>query len=149
MQAEARMSSQLQSALDEERSHAAQDRHDLLSQITSLVNKSGEVQDTRWQSKMDTIKSDIASSRSTLESEEKRYNEAMNVWSQKENLLVEEVLKSRDTLKSRMKKDWTVSFLRSKAVNVAVLTNAFLRLLTNETLLFKQLPNLFTKKRSA
>ncbi|KAI4176041.1 MAG: hypothetical protein LQ343_001323 [Gyalolechia ehrenbergii] len=107
MQAEARMSSQLQSALDEERSHAAQDRHDLLSQITSLVNKSGEVQDTRWQSKMDTIKSDIASSRSTLESEEKRYNEAMNVWSQKENLLVEEVLKSRDTLKSRMKKDWT------------------------------------------
>ncbi|KAL8933738.1 MAG: hypothetical protein Q9216_006230, partial [Gyalolechia sp. 2 TL-2023] len=107
MQAEARMSSQLQSVLDEERSHAAQDRQDLLSQITLLVNKSGEVQDTRWQSKIDTIKSDIASSRSALESEEKRYTEGMNVWSQKENLLVEEVLKSRDTLKSRMKKDWT------------------------------------------
>ncbi|KAI4178142.1 MAG: hypothetical protein L6R41_008524 [Letrouitia leprolyta] len=116
IQTEAHISSQLQSALDEERAHAAQDRQDLLSQITSLVNKSGEMQDTRWQSKIDTIRSDIASSRSTLESEEKRYTEAMAVWSQKETLLVEEVLKSRDTLKSRMKKDWTAVNERNTAI---------------------------------
>lgn len=30
----------------------------------------------------------------------------MNIWSEKENLLVGEVLKSRDTLKSKMKDDW-------------------------------------------
>ncbi len=49
------------------------------------------------------------SSRSDLESAEKKYNDSMSVWSEKENLLVEEVIKSRETLKSRMKKDWTVS----------------------------------------
>ncbi|KAL8686427.1 MAG: hypothetical protein Q9218_007115, partial [Villophora microphyllina] len=107
MQAESRMSSELETVLKEERTQAALDRQDLLSQITSLVNKSGELQDTRWQSKVDNIQSNIASSRSKLEAEERTYGEAMDVWSHKESLLVEEVLKSRDTLKSRMKKDWT------------------------------------------
>ncbi|KAL8703843.1 MAG: hypothetical protein Q9201_002993 [Fulgogasparrea decipioides] len=116
MQAEARMSSQLESTLMEERAQAAQDREDLLSQITSLVHKTGETQDARWQSKIDRIKSDIESSRSTLESEEKKYSGAMDVWSEKENLLIEEVLKSRDSLKSRMKKDWTAVNERNMAI---------------------------------
>lgn len=108
MEAETLVSSQLQSALDEERAKAADDRQDMLAQITSLVNKSGETQESRWQSKIDDIRSDIASSRSTFAGEEKKYSEAMDVWSQKEKLLAEEVLKSRDALKLRMKKDWTV-----------------------------------------
>lgn len=109
MQAEARVSAQLETALVEERAQAARDREELLSQITSLVNKSGERQDARWQSKVDEMRSDMTSCRSTFEDEEKKYSEAMGVWSQKESLLIEEVLKSRDMLKSRMKKDWTVS----------------------------------------
>ena len=109
MQDEARISSQLQTVLDEERTRAVQDRQELLCQITGLINKSGEAQDARWQASTTGIISDIASSRSVLESEEKKYSEGMHVWSQKETLLVEEVLKTRDALKTRMKKDWTVS----------------------------------------
>ncbi|KAI4130401.1 MAG: hypothetical protein LQ338_001739 [Usnochroma carphineum] len=116
LQAEAKTSSQLAAALNEERAQAAQDRQDLLSQITALVNKSGETQDSRWQSKIDAIRSDITCSHSTLEAEEKRYNEAMNIWTQKEHLLVEEVFKSRDSLKSRMKKDWTAVNERNTAI---------------------------------
>lgn len=108
MKAKAEISLQLESALEDERAQATQDRRNLLSQISSLVNKSGETQDARWQAKIDAMRSDIASSRLTLEAEEKQYSESMNVWSQKESLLVEEVLKSRDALKSQMKKDWTV-----------------------------------------
>lgn len=37
---------------------------------------------------------------------ESEYSTGMDIWSQKENLLVEEVLKSRDTLKTKMKEDW-------------------------------------------
>ncbi|KAL9581169.1 MAG: hypothetical protein Q9203_006006, partial [Teloschistes exilis] len=116
MLAESRMSSELETALKEERTEAAQDREALLSQITSLVNKSGETQDARWQSKIDSIRSDITSSRSKFEAEEKTYSEAMDVWSQKESLLVEEVIKSRDNLKSRMKKDWTAVNERNTAI---------------------------------
>ncbi|KAL8900219.1 MAG: hypothetical protein Q9207_005799 [Kuettlingeria erythrocarpa] len=116
MEAEALVSSRLESALNEERAQAANDRQDLLAQITSLVNKSGETQESRWQSKIDDVRSDIASSRSTFAGEEKKYSEAMDVWSQKEKLLAEEVLRSRDALKSRMKKDWTAVNERNTAI---------------------------------
>ncbi|KAL8761241.1 MAG: hypothetical protein Q9184_002621 [Pyrenodesmia sp. 2 TL-2023] len=97
MEAEAQVSTLLASAVNEERAQAANDRQDLLAQITSLVNKSGEMQDARWQSKIDDIRSDIALSRSKFAGEEKKYSEAMDVWSQKENLLVEEAVNERNT----------------------------------------------------
>ena len=110
MQVEAEMSSRLECALNDERAQAAQDRQDLISQISLLVTKSGEAQDARWQSKINVVRSDILSSRSIFETEEKKYNRSMDVWSKQESLLLEEVAKSRDNLKSRMKKDWTVSY---------------------------------------
>lgn len=109
MQADADISARLQACLTEEREQAVLDRQSLLSQITDLVNKSGEQQEARWVSKIDAVRSDIAGSTSKFQAADKLYSEGMDVWSQKENLLVEEVLKSRDTLKSKMKKDWNVS----------------------------------------
>ncbi|CAL8576664.1 Kinesin-related motor protein, variant 2 [Xanthoria parietina] len=116
IRAEAAMSSHLESVLSEERAQAAEDRQNLLSQISLLVTKSGEAQDARWQSKVNEIKIEITSSRSDLESAESKYNDSMSVWSEKENLLVEEVVKSRESLKSRMKKDWTAVNERNTAI---------------------------------
>ncbi|KAL8846020.1 MAG: hypothetical protein Q9221_008851 [Calogaya cf. arnoldii] len=116
VQAEANMSSRLDSVLKEERAQAAEDRQNLLSQISLLVTNSGEAQDARWQSKINGIKTELTSSRSELESAEKKYSDSMGVWSEKENLLVEEVVKSRETLKSRMKKDWTAVNERNTAI---------------------------------
>ncbi|KAL8708591.1 MAG: hypothetical protein Q9220_006527 [cf. Caloplaca sp. 1 TL-2023] len=109
IQAKAQTSSRLESILDEERAQAAQDRQSLLSQITSLVHQSGENQDARWRSSIAGVRADIGVSRCDLEARQKAYSESMDVWSQKESLLIDEVLKSRDSLKSRMKKDWMVS----------------------------------------
>ncbi len=136
MQVEADMSSRLECVLNEERAQAAQDRQDLMSQISLLVTKSGEAQDARWQSKINVVRSDILSSRSTLETEEKKYNRSMDVWSKKESLLLEEVAKSRDNLKSRMKKDWMVSYC-VQSIEVSVTDNALLRLSTNGIVQFK------------
>ncbi|KAI4272151.1 MAG: hypothetical protein LQ337_005502, partial [Flavoplaca oasis] len=116
MQAKAEMSSHLETVMRDERAQAAEDRQNLLSQISLLVTKSGEAQDTRWQSKVNSIKTEVMSSRSDLESAEKKYNDSMSVWSEKENLLVQEVIKSRETLKSRMKKDWTAVNERNTAI---------------------------------
>ena len=104
------MSSRLEACLDEERVQAAVDRQDLLSQISLLVNKAGETQDARLESKISAVRTGMDASRSRFETEEKSYRNAMDVWSQKESLLVDEVLKARDTLKGRIKNDWTVSF---------------------------------------
>lgn len=106
IQANEEVSTRLDTCLKEEREQAARDREDLLSQITTLVTKSGEVQDSRWQSKINTVCKDMSVSRSIWESENEDYGTGMEIWLQKENILVEEVLKSRDNLKSKMKEDW-------------------------------------------
>ena len=68
--------------------------------------RSGESQDARWNSKIAAVRVDIASLKSTLQSAETSYGQGMDVWSEKEALLVQEVLKSRESLKAKMKEDW-------------------------------------------
>ena len=106
VQAEANVAARLETCLDEERAQASKDSHDLLAQITSLVHKSGEVQNARWESKLNAVREEVLSSRSALQAAEHGYNTGMDIWSQNEKLLVDEVLKSRDTLKGKMKEDW-------------------------------------------
>lgn len=113
IQAEVEFSSRLDSCLKEQRSQAATDRQEMLSQITDLINKSGEKQGSRWESKINEIRNDIQVSSSTFQKADDRYNESMDVWAGKENKLVEEVLKSKEALKSKMKKDWTVKLPHS------------------------------------
>lgn len=108
IEAEVQFASRLDVCLTEQRSQAATDRQEMLSQITDLINKSSEKQESRWESKINEIRNNIQVSSSTFQKADDRYNESMDVWVGKENDLVEEVLKSRETLKSKMKKDWTV-----------------------------------------
>ncbi|KAK4694174.1 kinesin family member 11, partial [Lecanoromycetidae sp. Uapishka_2] len=106
VQADADVSARLDACLVEERAQASQDREELLAQFTELINRSGELQNSRWESKINAVRKDVGSSRLTLQAADMEYNSGMDVWSKKENSLVEEVLKSRDTLKGKMKDDW-------------------------------------------
>ena len=99
----------LESCLSEEREHAKADREELLEQITSLMDSASQKQDRRWHSRVTATCESMAQSQSNLKTADKNYNDSMDVWSRKENLLVEEVLKSRENLKSKMKRDWIVS----------------------------------------
>ena len=113
MEAEANASARLNACLSEERSQMAVDRKNLLSQITDLINKSGDIQDARWESKFNVIRDELSASTLSFKDANKSYNDKIDLWSGKEDMLIDEVMKSRDTLKNKMKKDWMVSFLRS------------------------------------
>ena len=106
VQVEANVAARLETCLHEERAQNSKDHHDLLAQITSLIHKSGEVQNARWESKINAVREEVLSSRSALQAADHGYNTGMDIWSQKEKVLVDEVLKSRDTLKGKMKEDW-------------------------------------------
>ena len=108
MDANAQFSTKLDTCLAEEREQAASDRKRLLSQITDMVNESGKQQDARLSSQMTAVSEDIKASRSDFQTADEKYSEGMEFWSKKETLLIEEVLNSREILKSKMKKDWTV-----------------------------------------
>ena len=106
LQSERYASKQLQLVLDEERKEAAIDREKLLSQITSLVNATGSAQDERISNKIEAVRHDMTTATKEFETANAEYKNTMDVWSRKEGILIEEVLKSRDTLKQKMKKDW-------------------------------------------
>jgi kinesin family protein 11 len=119
MQSNVAASSRLDEVLREEREQAAADRQSLLSQITSLVVAQGEVQDARLVSKIGDVQISVLSSKDTFEASRAQFNQGMDAWNVKEGLLVEEVLRSRETLKSKLKEDWVVSLslFRSGSIN--------------------------------
>ena len=78
----------------------------------------GEAQESRLKSKIAEVQKDVISSKEKFESSQAEYNQGMDSWSENEGRLVEEVLRSRETLKSKLKEDWVVSVrsnLTSKA----------------------------------
>lgn len=109
MQSNAAASTKLDDVLKEERQQAAANRQTLLSQITNLVTLQGEAQDQRLGAKISEVQKDVSSSKETFEASREKYSQGMDAWNEKENKLVEEVLRSRETLKSKLKEDWVVS----------------------------------------
>jgi kinesin family protein 11 len=105
-QADENISERLEACLAEEREQAVIDRQTLLSQISQLVNASGSIQDERMSSKIKAVRAEMATSRAEFRAASTTYNSSMDIWSKKESLVVEEVLKSRETLKGKLKQDW-------------------------------------------
>jgi kinesin family protein 11 len=98
----------LDEILREEREQAAADRQMLLSQITTLVMAQGETQDARLGAKIGEVQKDVLCSKESFEASRVQYVQGMDAWTEKEGKLVEEVLRSRETLKSKLKEDWVV-----------------------------------------
>ena len=109
MQSNAAASTQLEDVLRAEKEQAAADRQTLLSQITSLVMSQGEIQEQRLGVKIAEVQQNIMSSKETFEASRTQHSQGMDAWNEKERSLVEEVLRSRETLKSKLKEDWVVS----------------------------------------
>lgn len=144
MQTEDEVSSRLRSCLADERAQSAFERQNLISQITELINQTGQAADSRWQSKINTACNELSTSTSNLEMANMGYNSSMDIWSRKEQALVEEVLKSRDALKAKMKQDWTVS-LHFPSIK-HTLTYFSSRLSTNTTRQSKPPQSRYTKR---
>ncbi|CEJ89131.1 hypothetical protein VHEMI04993 [[Torrubiella] hemipterigena] len=110
------MSVRVQEALDEERRHVADDRQKLLSQITALINSQADTQDSRMAEKTKTIQTTIADANTSLENAMSQYGTGMDTWDEKEAQLLEDVKKSRETLKTKLKDDWTAASEQSTAI---------------------------------
>ena len=101
-------SQNLDEVLQEERKQAATDRSSLLAQITNLITAQGNAQDERLVTKVGKVQSNILSSKETFKASCVLYEQGMDTWNDKEDELVEQVLRSRETLKTKLKEDWVV-----------------------------------------
>lgn len=108
LQSSTAASTRLEEVLHEERQQAAADRQNLLSQIAGLITTHGEVQDQRLGAKIATVQKDISSSKESFKASWTQYSHGMDAWIEDEGKLGEEVLRSRETFKSKLKEDWVV-----------------------------------------
>lgn len=106
----------IQEVIAEERRQAAEDRQKLLSQITTLINTQAETQESRFADKAAQIQKSVTESSATLEGAVTQYNQGMESWDEKEGELLEEVKKSREQLKTKLKDDWTTASEHSTAI---------------------------------
>ena len=141
MQSNAQAAAQLEQVLKEERQLAALDRQSLLSQISSLVNTQGEAQDQRLSARIEEVQKSVLSSKETFEASRREYSQHMMTWDEKEGKLIDGLRQSRDTLKSKLKDDWTVSKPLKKKIPLILY-----RLLKSIIPIFRQRHDLCTKR---
>lgn len=105
----ASMSARMQEALEEERRQSVDDRQKLLTQIAGLVNAQAEAQEVRFAERTAQIQKGMAESNTSLEGAASQYGQGMETWDEKEGQLLDNVKKSRDQLKIKLKDDWTAA----------------------------------------
>lgn len=109
VQVNASISGQIQEVVEEERKQAADDRQQLLAQISGLINAHAERQETRLAGKAASIQKHVTGAGATFESQVTTYSAGMDSWDANEEELLQDVIKSRDTLKTKLKNEWNVS----------------------------------------
>jgi kinesin family protein 11 len=108
--------------LAEEKERAAAERATLLSQITSLVQNHGEARDKRLEAEVISVQEEVNQSNVLFARQQESYGKTMDLWSEKEELLVQDMLKARENVKSKIKRDWTVSRAHLRRILLLMLT---------------------------
>lgn len=103
------MSARIQEVVEEERKQAAVERQNLLQQIGSLISSQAELQESRLAGKTALIQQTVVNSSKTFEGDVAQFSEGMDAWNVKDTQILEDVAKSRDALKTKLKDEWTVS----------------------------------------
>ncbi|KAK8851380.1 P-loop containing nucleoside triphosphate hydrolase protein [Apiospora arundinis] len=110
------ISSKIQEVISEERRQAAEERQNLLLQITSLINSQAELQESRLANRAASIQQSVRETNSAFEGSVSQYLQGMDGWGDKEGQLLSDLAKSRDTMKTKLKDDWNAANKYSTAI---------------------------------
>ncbi|KAG8625495.1 hypothetical protein KVT40_007246 [Elsinoe batatas] len=94
-------------AMTAERETAATERTHLVSQIDALIQSSASAQEARVQSHIDALTSSAISSEATHAAAQTKYTDSMSTWANSSTTLVTQLLSSRDSIKTKIKADWS------------------------------------------
>ncbi|KAK6070419.1 kinesin related protein 2 [Seiridium cupressi] len=112
----ASVSARIQEVIEEERGQAAEERRNLLLQITSLITSQAELQESRLANKAASIQQSVQETNTAFEGSMTTYSQAMDVWGNKEDQLLDDVSKSKETLKTKLKDDWNTASKHSTSI---------------------------------
>ncbi|KAF2815125.1 kinesin-domain-containing protein [Mytilinidion resinicola] len=99
----------LSQIIEEEKLKAAEERQNLLTQMTSLINSTAEAQESRFAGKMLNVNESIDSSHAAYHITHNAYNQGMDNWVGKSKDIIGGVTKSRDNVKAKIKADFSAA----------------------------------------
>lgn len=110
------IAAKIQQVIEQERRQAAEERKNLLLQISGLISSQAEMQDSRLADKAADIQRSVRSTNTEFEGSMAVYSQAMDEWSGRESQLMSDVSKSRETLKTKLKDDWNMANEHSTSI---------------------------------
>ncbi|RCI12357.1 hypothetical protein L249_0216 [Ophiocordyceps polyrhachis-furcata BCC 54312] len=99
----------IQEALDEERRQAADDRQKLTAQVATLVAAQAESHEARLTERASLLHRAVTDCGASLEAAAAQHGRGMDAWDEREGRLLDEVRRSRDQLKAKLKDDWATA----------------------------------------
>jgi kinesin family protein 11 len=97
----------LKQAFEREKEAAAKERELLLAQIGTLISDSAALQEARMVGAVETANKRIKTSSDDYAIAQQTYNSGMDTWSGNGQTLIESSVKARETIKAKLKADWT------------------------------------------
>jgi len=119
IEANASHAARMKEVLEEERTQAAQERQALLAQIAKLITTQADLQDSRLTNRALQIQSSMEDASTAFASSVDEYTSGMRAWSEKDDVVLAEVSRSRDALRTQLQSDWAAAERYSTAIQTA------------------------------
>ncbi|KNG44291.1 kinesin family protein-like protein [Stemphylium lycopersici] len=107
---------QLEKVVEEEKQKSAEDRQQLLSQITALMTANADAQEKRLEERLSAVREEIGAANTAFEARQGAYTEGVNAWSDKSRDILAGVSKSREAVKTKIKSDFAAATEHSTSI---------------------------------
>lgn len=116
MQANKASQGHLLQIVDEEKQRSAEERQQLLAQVTSLINASADAKDKRLSERVIGVCEEIGTANASFETEQYAYSEGMGNWVDKSMGILAGISKSQDAVKTKIKSDFSAVTQQSTSI---------------------------------
>jgi kinesin family protein 11 len=104
----------LSTLLEDEKRSQALERHALLSQITALIDATAEKQHLRVEQGITSVQTELGEHGAAHGQVHETFVTEGHQWSERSQAIVSKAMKSRETVKTKIKSDFAVSLFTAK-----------------------------------
>lgn len=102
--------------IDEEKQKSVEERQQLIAQVASLINATGDANDKRLNERMNDVCEEIGDANASFETEQSVYSEGMDNWVEKSKGILAGISRSQDAVKTKIKGDFSAVTQQSTSI---------------------------------
>lgn len=106
----------LAQVVDEEKQRSAEERQQLLQQITALIGANADAQDQRMNERLASVSAELGNANAAFEAQQTTYTTGVEAWNNQSKSIVAGVATSRDAMKTRLRGDYEMATQHSNLI---------------------------------